>query len=339
MDKRPLFRPEVLAKKINTEFGVVSINLPPSYKNIACVLSLVIVAIISLMCTAQIVETYSVPGYLNADKGIVAIYPNKNGTLTEAKIKQGDVVKKGDILFVVDTRYQSLKKDQDKEIIQNLNHRKLEIEQQLSTKLNHLEAIKTLLNKKYISVSDYNKSREQYFELRNRKHDIELEIIHYKREKSYTVRSPVDGTVTSVLQNEGQALTSDKPLAHIVPKNSELIAELFVPSAKSGFVSKGQLALIQYDAFPHARYGSYSATIVEVGETILTDDQQKKPITISMPYYHVKAKLKQPYVMLYGHEKKCQQGMTLTARIVGPKRKIWQWVLDPIYSFYGSRTV
>jgi membrane fusion protein len=47
-------------------------------------------------------------------------------------------------------------------------------------------------------------------------------------------------------------------------------------------------------------------------------------------------KLDNQFITLYGKNKKIQHGMTISAVIVGAKRKIWQWVLDPIYSFSGG---
>jgi membrane fusion protein len=39
---------------------------------------------------------------------------------------------------------------------------------------------------------------------------------------------------------------------------------------------------------------------------------------------------------LYGKKENLSHGMTLTAVITGEKKKIWQWVFDPIYSYYGD---
>jgi membrane fusion protein len=42
---------------------------------------------------------------------------------------------------------------------------------------------------------------------------------------------------------------------------------------------------------------------------------------------------------IYGEKKKIKHGMTISAVVVGSKRKLWQWILDPLFSFYGDLLV
>ena len=94
--------------------------------------------------------------------------------------------------------------------------------------------------------------------------------------------------------------------------------------------------IIRYDAYPYARFGTTKASIREIDQSILTDDEESNPIRIGQPYYKAIAILDKQSVKVYGRDKTIQQGMTLSAVIIGSKRKLWQWILDPLYSFYGG---
>lgn len=163
-----------------------------------------------------------------------------------------------------------------------------------------------------------------------------MELIKYRKNSSYVIRSPIDGTISSVIYKAGQYTNLTKPLVTIFPDNTELVAKLFIPVKKSGFLSKKNKIIIRYDAYPYERFGSYQAFISEISQGILTDKDEEKPIRIGEPYYKVTAVLEKQSVTLYGKERKIQNGMTISAVVIGSKRKIWQWILDPIYSVYGG---
>ncbi|AHE66205.1 HlyD family efflux transporter periplasmic adaptor subunit [Legionella oakridgensis] len=182
----------------------------------------------------------------------------------------------------------------------------------------------------------YNKNKSELVELKNKKNIIDMDIIKHKQKDSYVIYSPIDGIISSVMYKNGQYVDIHKPLLKIAPCNSDLVAELFIPIKKSGFLNKDNKIIIRYDAYPYERFGSYKATVKEISQSIMMDNEEEKPILIGEPYYKIIAKLDKQYVMIYGKEKKLQHGMTISAVIVGQKKKIWQWVLDPLYSYYGT---
>lgn len=53
------------------------------------------------------------------------------------------------------------------------------------------------------------------------------------------------------------------------------------------------------------------------------------------PVYLVKAKLDRQTITAYGEEKSLQIGMTLEADILHENKKLYEWILDPLYSVTG----
>ncbi|HEZ0481710.1 TPA: hypothetical protein WGP27_001596 [Neisseria meningitidis] len=54
------------------------------------------------------------------------------------------------------------------------------------------------------------------------------------------------------------------------------------------------------------------------------------------PVYLVKIKPDKPTITAYGEEKPLQIGMTLKADILHEKRRLYEWVLELIYSMSGK---
>ena len=339
MDEKYLFRPEVLESRKNKNYGSVSINMPGKYVALTMCFSTALLLIFLFLIFGEFSEKYVVLGYLESTKGIAPIYSNKNGVIAKRYFKQGDDVKEGDKLFLIDTTYERLNKKHKPDVLVQLEKRAQSIAEEMAYKEKHLQDLKRLLDKNYISMATYHEKQDELRVLERQKNTLTVEIINYKNETSYLIRSPIDGMISSVSYQEGQYANLTKPLAKILPAHSDLIAQLFIPVRQSGFLHHKNKVIIQYDAYPYARFGTANATINEISRSILTDEEEDKPIKIGHPYYKVMATLDKQFVTVYGKEKKIQHGMTFSAVIVGSKRKIWQWIFDPLYSFYGSVNV
>ena len=331
-----LFRKEVITNKKHQNYGAVSINIPLHYSLITLTAAVLALLIILFFIFAEFSEKFIVKGYVNSTQGVVRVYPNRNGIIVRSSINPGDKVSKGEELFLIDTSYEGLNRQNRQEEFLQLKKRKKSIEREINYKKNNLHDLKRLLDKKYIPLTTYNEKHEELVQLENNKNLIEMDLIKYKQNGSYIIRSPIDGRIASIIYKEGQYINPQKPLVKILPAKSDLVAELFIPIHQSGFLTKKNKIILRYDAYPYERFGSYAATISDISQSILTDEEEEKPLRIGQPYYKVTAELDKQFVTLYGKEKRIHHGMTVSAVIIGSKRKVWQWILDPIYSFYGG---
>ena len=336
MDAKRLFRQEVIDSRRNKNYGSVLINTPSLYMGLTIGFSLLVFFVFLFLLLGDFSEKFIVSGYLESTKGIARVYPSKNGIIVRQFIKQGEEVKKGDKLFFIDTSYEGLHKNNQHDVLAQLNKKKQSIEKEIGYKKKHLQALKALLEKKYISVATYHEKHDELVALKHQKNNVTVDILNYKHEQSYVIRSPIDGVVSTLLYQEGQSTHLTKPLAKILPSDADLMAELFIPVKQSGFLQPNNKIIIRYDAYPYTRFGTSKATINEISQSILTDEEEDKPIRIGQPYYKITALLDRQVVSVYGARKKIQHGMTISAVIVGSKRKIWQWILDPLYSFSGG---
>ncbi|MGQ3889830.1 HlyD family secretion protein [Legionella sp. CNM-1927-20] len=333
--KKELFRQEVFNQKKISHLGVISINTPISFKFVTYSSLIILLIIILFLVFGEFSDKFVVIGYLNDSKGVFSLYPSKGGVILKSYKKQGELVKKGEAILLINSLLDNQLFDKNN-ILENLIKRKQSINNEITNKSIQLEKFKKLFIKKYISLEFYNNKKQELIELNRNLNAVELEIIKYKQDQFYIVYSPIDGVIAANIFKEGQYVNLVKPLVKILPINSELIANLFIPANQIGFINKDSNITVRYDAYPYKRFGSYHAVIDSIDETILTDNEDEKSIQVGYPYFKVNARLNSQYVMVYGQPKKLQQGLTITAIISGPKRKIWQWILDPIFSMYGE---
>lgn len=336
VNRSTFFRTEVLNDIKNKNYGSVSINVPVKYTTVTVGIGVLILLIILFFMFAQYSEKVVVKGYINSTQGIIRVYPNKNGVIVKSWVHQGSQVSKGDALFLIDTSYSGLSKNSHHAVFDQLIKRHQLIEKDIQYKKQHLARLQSLLNKKYIALDLYYQKRDELNALIANRNTIEMDLIHYKQNSSYVIRAPISGRVVSVIFQPGQAVNLSKPLIKIIPSDANLIAELFIPVNQSGFLVKNKQVIVRYDAYPSERFGTATGVIADLSQSILTDDEDEKPFRIRQPYYKAIVMLNSPFVTVYGIKKQVQHGMTLSAVILGEKKKIWQWVLDPLYSYYGE---
>lgn len=165
---------------------------------------------------------------------------------------------------------------------------------------------------------------------------IEQQVIQYEGERSFTLRAPIDGTVTSLQIAPGQRANPQHPLLAILPDGQALQADLFVPTRAIGFLSPGLSVDVRYDAFPYQRFGAYPARLQQVSKTVLSPDDITGPVPLQEPVYRARATLMHDDVLAYGKHFPLQAGMLFEAHLHLDERPLYQWVLKPLYSLKGT---
>jgi membrane fusion protein len=332
MIKQPLFRPEVLLHAKQKQLGLVFINTPLPYVfamagSVICMLSL-----IAFVIWGEFSEKWTVTGFVNASEGVTHAYARQRGVIKKSYVKQGVQVKRGDILFILDTADDGLDDTQVTKTEQSLQIRMQALKKALVYKQRYLNKLTPLLHKKYISTTFYDTKRDEILALKSQNHQLEMELIRYKQSRISVIKAPIDGRISSVMGFVGQQAQVDKPLVSILPKNTTYVAQLYIPVNKAGFLNVHDVVTIHYDAYPYQRFGVGTGVIQSLSQTVLTDQEENKPIQIKQPYYKGIATLEKPYLWVYGKPRLIQQGMTFTAVVLGAKKTVWQWILDPLYS-------
>jgi membrane fusion protein len=168
---------------------------------------------------------------------------------------------------------------------------------------------------------------------------VEQTVIESEAKREFVVSAPEAGTVTAVIAQPGQTVDTLQPLASIVPKSAQWQAYLFVPSAAIGFVRVGDLVLLRYQAYPYQKFGQYQASVVSIARTALSAAELATSGlqgTGDQTYYRITVALKSQTVMAYGKPQPLEAGMTLQADVLQERRRLYEWVLEPLYSMTGK---
>jgi membrane fusion protein len=239
--------------------------------------------------------------------------------LAESDLAAGEQLVKKGFSTAVELRKRQLS-------VLELRQERSNFEQQISAKQNQLTETRSALNQLPTMMAQKVQS------LRNELSVAEQRISEINARNAYVIRSPVTGRVTTLQAREGQSADPQRLQLEIIPTDSVLQAELFVPSRAIGFVEPGQSVRILYDAFPYQHFGTYRGEVVEVSQSILTSADAGGPIKLNEPAYRVIAALERPDVDAYGRKLALQPDMLLRADIVLERRSLLSWLTRPLQS-------
>jgi membrane fusion protein len=198
--------------------------------------------------------------------------------------------------------------------------------QQLAARQNDLTEARYSLQQLPVATA------EKIQNLRNELSDTEQRIAEFNGRQAYVLRAPTAGRVSTLQATVGQFADPKRLQMEIVPADSALEAELFVPTRAIGFVRPGQEVRILYEAFPYQQFGAYRGSVTEVSQTILTGNDASGPIGLKDPAYRVTASLDRQNIDAYGKTIPLQDDMLLQADIILEKRSLLRWLLDPLLS-------
>jgi len=99
--------------------------------------------------------------------------------------------------------------------------------------------------------------------------------------------------------------------------------------------------LLRYQAYSYQKFGQAQGRVREVSSTAMRPEELTLPgATLasgaaSEPLYRVRVELDRQAVMAYGTEQLLKSGMVLDASIVLERRRLYEWVLEPLYTISG----
>jgi membrane fusion protein len=157
------------------------------------------------------------------------------------------------------------------------------------------------------------------------------------------------GTIAAINVREGAEVRVGDTIGAIGDPEAPIRIGLQAPSKTMGLLSVGQRVVLKYDAFPYKSFGVKYGRIVEIGTQPLSipdgDEQQQATLnpaiarmTRSDPpqsRYMIEVEPEEKAVVAYGVERPILIGSTLSADVIVERRKLIEWVLDPILAMRG----
>lgn len=160
---------------------------------------------------------------------------------------------------------------------------------------------------------------------------LDQEKIQFEASQFVSVSASSGGVVANQLVEVGQSVQPGQALFTVVPEGSRLQAHLMVPSGSIGFVKPGDTVILRYRAFPYQKFGHHFGHVESVSRGAVGANQNQADELL----FRVVVQLEKETVTAYGREERLLPGMVVDAVILGDRRKLYEWFLEPLYSIEG----
>ncbi|WP_318460211.1 HlyD family secretion protein [Photobacterium leiognathi] len=175
--------------------------------------------------------------------------------------------------------------------------------------------------------------------------DKQLEVITQNKvefiyQSDSQVLSPIKGTIASILAVEGHSVSNGQTLLVITPDSEKAFVELYAPSRSIGFMKVGQNVRLRFDAFPYEKFGVQKGVITSISKSAIAADMISNHGLVNNNevggLYQIRVELLKPTITVYGREERFVSGMTVIADVELDTRKIYEWMLEPLYTIKGK---
>lgn len=207
-------------------------------------------------------------------------------------------------------------------VLHRLTREQSELRQQILDLHTELKRLPLKFNNQISSLETSNASLTQ-------------ESLGNESRREQIIKASQAGKITAILAKEGQAVLEGEILTSTVPQDAELEVLLYVPSRAIGFLTPGANVLIRYESYPYQKFGQYSGTIKEISSTTVGANELKLAAPAEANYYLIRVELTQQHVIAYGRKMPLQDGMKVEADVLVDTRKLYEWLLEPLYSAKG----
>lgn len=145
-----------------------------------------------------------------------------------------------------------------------------------------------------------------------------------QRERLTQLTAPVSGTVQQLaVHTEGGVVTPAQVLMVVVPRDSEVTAEVAIENKDIGFVFQGQRAEIKLQTFPFTRYGTIDAKVTSVAADAVVDEKRGATFPATLT-------LSSKSISVDGMLIKLSAGFLISAEIKTGKRRVLAYLLSPL---------
>lgn len=300
----------------------------------------------------KIDEVITVSGVLRPISGTGQVLAPVTATIESLEVQDGDIVERGQILAIYDTRKAIIRKSS---LLEKLKLSQISLKQNL--------ALRSIENKALMRNKEFTKDMTERFkyltkegasseitQLNQEKQlaDIESQLIRLDQQteetktqfrqrigsikaeldeinlllKNSKIKSNVAGTIFNLAVSPRQVVTLGQDLMQIIPGDAAK-AQVFVGNGDIGFVKLGQVSQVRVDAYPFTKFGDLDGSVTSIGADILEPDQAnpsyRYPVTIT---------LASPVLRSQGRELPLKPGMSVQANLRLREKRLISIVTD-----------
>ena len=138
--------------------------------------------------------------------------------------------------------------------------------------------------------------------------------------------APASGQVQDLtMHTVGGVVLEAQLLMRIVPDDSPLEVEAWLPNQDIGFVQENDRAIIKVHTFPFTRYGTINATVTRISDDAVADNKDKNRLFFGMSLL-----LEKNTLPVDDREVRLAPGMQVTVEIMTGERRLVEYFLSPL---------
>lgn len=154
--------------------------------------------------------------------------------------------------------------------------------------------------------------------------------INYKVGTEFNLVSQASGKITSLQVKPGAAVAAARTLGIMMPEDSSLLAELWIPSSAIVFVSTGTEVRLMYQAFPYQKFDATHAKVIKIANSpTAPEDLPTRIAGEGRPVSNIGIVGSAGHAA-YGKSLPLVPEMQLEADLILDKRSLLDWLLDPL---------
>ncbi len=413
--RRSLFRQEATAQVGHRTHGTVLLARPLSYTLLTIVFVAMAAAIVGFLCVGRYTRRVDVQGVLMPARGLIKVISTQPGLVAESHVAEGQSVRAGDVLFVLNSerqtagqgnadqvistllkaRRESLLRDeaqtrlQDSQRLDAARHRAQDIAadilrldgeaalqaRRIEIARANVERYTDLAASHFVSPVQVQDKQGDLLEQQQRLAELqrthaattrdlataqaevrdlavqatrdeqagernvsatEQDLTENEARRQILVRAPGAGVVTAITVEPGQSVTGNQALASVLPAGSELEAQLYAPTRAVGFLRTGMVVQLRFNAYSFQKFGQAPGHIREISRVAVPADELGTVGAASNePVYRVRVALDRQSIPAYGVEQPLRAGATLEGSIPLDTRRLYEWMLEPLYTITG----
>lgn len=184
---------------------------------------------------------------------------------------------------------------------------------------------------------------------------LEQERAELEARAGLTITAPREGHVSALPVHAGQSVQAGQTLVTVAPHagdgesngtgsgrdtepRARLTAQLYASSRAVGFIQPGQTVWLRYAAYPFQKFGMAQGQVLHVSPTPIAPEdlptgQGQALVSAAQanePLYRIDVGLERQVIAAYGRDVPLRAGMSLDADVTLEKRRIWEWLLEPL---------
>ncbi len=177
---------------------------------------------------------------------------------------------------------------------------------------------------------------------------LEQERVENSARRRTLVVAPRAGTVTAIAAEPGMTMPSGATLATLLPEDATLEAQLYVPARAAGFIEPGQRVEVRFETYPYQKFGMGKGTVTAITKSPFALSELPPAVAAAVipaaqiagasgneAVYRLTVKLSEQTIQAYGKAQPLKAGMTIEADVLQDRRRLYEWVLEPVFGFAG----